>query len=113
MDDNSLAQVHLGIGVGTLSIAIRGGGGWAMWVLIGFSALFTVSAILLWTKLELVKKLLRRTSVDFLPLFLGLVLLGLAVLEKVSWILGIIVFVAAFLYLYIRIYRRVWREKHR
>ena len=113
MDDNRLAQVHLGTSVGVLCIAIRGGGGWAMWVLIGFSALFAMSAILLWTKLELVKKLLRRASVDFFPLFLGLVLLGLAFLEKVNLVLGIIVEIAAFLYLYIRLYKQTRRAKAR
>lgn len=113
MDDNRLAQVHLGVGIGTLCIAIRGGGGWAMWVLIGFSALFVVSATLLWTKLEVIKKLLRRASVDFFPLFLGLVLLGLAFLEKVSWILGVIVEIAAFLYLYVRMYWQSRRARER
>ncbi len=106
MDDNRLAQIHVGVGVGILSIAVRGGGGWAMWVLIGFFALFVVSAILLWTKIEWLKKLPRKARIDFLPLFLGLVLLGLALLEKVDWKLGLIVIAAAFLYLYIRIYRQ-------
>jgi hypothetical protein len=104
--DNKLAQVHFGVAVGIASVALRGGG-WAMWVLSGFSTLFFVSAILLSTKIEPVKKLLRKASVDFLPLFLGLVLFGLVLLEKVFWIWGTIVEVMAFLYLYIRLYQQV------
>lgn len=108
MDDKVIAEGHIGVGIGILGVALLGGG-WAMWVLGVFSALFTTSGIVMrirTERTELVKKLLRKVAVDFLPIFLGLVSLGMAILQKVSWRLGLVVVIVAFLYLYLRIYKQ-------